>query len=78
MRLRYKKGIPPEAIIESIGDYLKDKVIGSVNVYIQEYDENMKPVKFDCGCISFEATDFGKKMYDEDAAQIRRSKMKAV
>jgi len=70
--------MPPDAIVEYLYDYMKDKVIGSVNVYIQEYDENMKSIKFDGQYISISAGDLNKERYAEYAAKQRRERMKVV
>ena len=48
MRIKFKKGCHPDHIIDYLRDMLKfpDAYIGSVNVYVQMYDKEMKPVKF--------------------------------
>lgn len=78
MRIKFKKGVPPDAIIGALQEYLQDKIIGSVTVYVQEYDDDMKPIKFDDKYIQFDATDLGKEQYGNYVADQRRKRMKAV
>jgi len=53
-------------------------VIGAVNVYIQLYDENMKPLKNDGDEYLVSPGDISKHEYVEDVVGIRRGRMRAV
>ena len=48
MRIKFEKGMTPERISETLCKILIDNNImyGSVNVYIQDYDINMKTQKY--------------------------------
>ena len=82
MRIKFEKGMTPEAIGRVFADYVRENnlVIGSVNMYIQTYDEDMKPEPFKKKeknyllCSPSEAT---KAEYDRDVVNIRRNRMKA-
>lgn len=80
MRIKFKKGIPPEAMSRMLLDIIneRDLVIGSVNVYVQEYGEDMKPVKFDSEYLVVEAAGVTSDRYSEYVAAQRRKRMKAV
>jgi len=81
MRIKFEKGMTPERIAQAFVDFVRqnDLVIGSVNVYIQTYDENMKAEKNDneqyAICSPVEKL---KKEYTEDVAYIRRGRLKVV
>ncbi len=81
MRIKFEKGMPPERIADMFVKFVRqnDLVIGSVNMYIQLYDDEMKAEKFDKSdyytCIPSEKT---KSEYAEYVAQIRRKRMKVV
>jgi len=83
MRIKFEKGFTPERMAQSLVNYIRQNnlVIGSVNIYIQTYDDEMKPEKFKRGEEEYlvcTPTEIAKKEYDKDVATIRRSKMKAV
>lgn len=81
MRIKFEKGMTPERIAQAFVDFVRhnELVIGSVNMYIQTYDENMKSEKFDKREYTIcEPSDFSKREYVEDVAISRRKKMKAV
>jgi hypothetical protein len=78
LRIKFKKGVPPDAMLGALSEYLQDKIIGSVSVYIQEYDDDMKPIKFDDKYIQYDATDLGKEEYGNYVAGQRRKRIKAV
>lgn len=84
MRIKFEKGMTPERICEAFLNFVKENslVIGAVNMYIQTYDDDMKPEKFRRGkeeeylvCSPSDAT---QKKYAVDVARIRRKKMKVV
>ena len=83
MRIKFEKGMTPERIAQAFIDYVRQNniVIGTINMYIQTHDDEMKPEKFRLGeeeylvCSPSEAT---QKEYMKDVAMIRRKKMKAV
>lgn len=82
MRIKFDKGLTPERIADHFVQIVRQNelVIGSVNIYIQIYDEEMKLEKFSRGqdYLFCTPSDFGKQEYMEDVAQIRRKKMKAA
>lgn len=84
MRIKFEKGMTPERIADAFVKFIYDNktVIGSVNMYIQVYDEEMKPVKHknckDDEFFSCTPTEKAMKEYDEYAAEMRRGKFKAV
>ncbi len=80
MRIKFKKGIPPESLAMMLFEIIKerDMVIGSVNVYIQEYGEDMKPIKFDDEYLVVEAAGITCDKYTDYVVSQRRKKMKAV
>jgi len=81
VRIKFEKGMTPEAISQIFTQFIRESglVIGAVNIYIQTYDDDMKPVKFDKKeyfvCKPSEST---KKEYQEDVARIRRDKIEVV
>lgn len=81
MRIKFEKGMTPEKIATAFVDYVRSNnlVIGSVNMYIQTYDENMKAEKYNRDdYVICEPTTRTKEEYIQDAAEIRRGRMKAV
>ena len=81
MRIKFKKGCHPDHIIDYLRDMLKfpDAYIGSVNVYVQMYDKEMKPVKFNNDeYLIVEPGELSKQKYTEYVADFRRSAMKVV
>jgi hypothetical protein len=78
VRIKYKKGTSPDLIVAHLRQYFEETIIGSVNVYIQEYDENMKARKDDAEYLVFEPGDVSKERYADYAADQRRKRMKVV
>jgi hypothetical protein len=82
MRIRFKKGMTPENVARVFLDIIGERgfVLGSVNIYFQEYDENMKLIKFENDTEFLEVTpsEHSQKQYTEYQADLRRSKLKAV
>ena len=82
MRIKFKKGLTPEAIAATLLQIIeeRDMVIGSVNVYIQEYGEDMKPIptQKDDNYLEVNPTVAGKRIYDNYVVESRRSKLKAI
>lgn len=83
MRLKLEKGMTPERMAKAFIDFVRsnDLVIGTVNMYIQTYDEEMKPEKFkreDEGYFICSPSDESIAEYNEDVVRIRRKRMKAV
>lgn len=79
MRLKFEKGMTPEAIAEIFVNFIYENnlLIGSVNMYIQTYDDQSKAQNtgdyFVC-----KPGDKTKQNYSNYAADLRRSKFKAV
>jgi hypothetical protein len=80
MRIKFKKGLSPEAVASYFLNIVegREKVIGSVNIYVQEYDEDMKPIKDDGSYIEVAPNQAGLRNYAEYSADLRRSKLKAI
>jgi uncharacterized glyoxalase superfamily metalloenzyme YdcJ len=82
MRLKFKKGFVPEHISKIFLEKVHEtgRVIGSVNIYIQTYDDDMQSEVFDDNkeYWEYENCEENKEGYAEYAAWVRRSKMKAV
>ena len=82
MRIKFEKGITPESMAQAFIDFVRQNnlVIGSVNMYIQTYDENMKAEKYrrDDEYTLCKPTAIAKEEYIEDVALTRRSRLKAV
>jgi len=80
VRIKYEKGFTPERIAEHLAWFIRENnlVIGAVNVYIQLYDENMKPLKNDGDEYLVSPGDISKHEYVEDVVGIRRGRMRAV
>lgn len=80
MRIKYEKGFTPERIAEHLAWFIRENnlVIGSVNVYLQLYDESMKPIKNDGDEYVVSPGDFSRREYIDDVAGARRSRLKVV
>lgn len=81
MRIKFEKGMTPESMAQAFVDYVRsnDFVIGSVNMYIQTYDENMKSEKYNKSEYTVcEPTAKAKEEYIEDVSITRRSRLRAV
>ena len=83
MRIKFEKGMTPEAISRMFVDFIRERelVIGAVNVYIQTYDNDMQPEQFRRereGMFVCKPSDETKHIYEEEVANIRRKKFKAI
>jgi len=81
MRIKFEKGITPEKMAAAFIDFVYGNgiVIGAVNLYIQTYDDDMKPEKFGGGDYFLcKSTEKAKAEYDQYAAKMRRGKFKQV
>ncbi len=81
MRIKFKKGMTPEMVAAVFLDVLRERgtVIGAVNIYIQEYGEDTKPIKDDGDeYLEYRPGKAGLRQYADYAADVRRGKMKAV
>ena len=82
MRIKFEKGMTPETIAQAFVDFVRDNnlLIGSVNIYMQTYDENMKAEKFrrDEEYTLCKPTAIAKEEYIEDVALIRRGRLRQV
>jgi len=80
MRIKFKKGMTPEDIANMFTRliYERNLLIGAVNIYIQEFDEDMKPIKYDEQYIEIKPTEYGMSRYKEYEADLRRSNLKVV
>ncbi len=81
MRIKYEKGFTPERIADHLTRFIRenDITIGAVNVYLQLYDENMKPIKH--GNDEYYVVtpgDYSKREYIDDTANARRRRMRAI
>lgn len=79
MRIKFKKGMTPEDVADMFVRIMDDRkyLIGTVNIYVQEFDEELKTVR-DEEYIEIRPTEYGQSRYDEYAADMRRSKIKAI
>lgn len=82
MRIKFEKGMTPETIAQAFVNFVRDNdlVLGSVNIYMQTYDENMKAEKFrrDEEYTLCKPTAIAKEEYIEDVALIRRGRLRQV
>jgi len=84
VRIKFEKGITPERIADAFVNFIYENniVIGSVNMYVQTYDKDMKPEKFnkngDGSYLICKPSDVAKKEYTEYVANICRQNFKAV
>lgn len=79
MRIRIHKGMTPEDVADMFVRVVRDRdtLIGTVNIYVQEYDENLQPIK-DGDFIEVKPTNYGLSRYEEYSADLRRGKLKVV
>jgi hypothetical protein len=79
MRIKFEKGMTPEAIAETFVDFIykNNLLIGSVNMYVQTYDDHVKAQKTEDYFVCSPG-DKTKKDYTDYAADLRRRKFKAV
>ena len=82
MRIKFEKGMTPEAIMTAFLQYIKenDIIIGAVNMYVQTYGPDGKAEKYsrDDDILMCSPSPATKKRYIEEVAEIRRKRMKAV
>lgn len=80
MRIKFKKGVPPEIVANTFLEIMRDRqnVIGTVNIYVQEYGEDMKMIKQDQDWIEVSPTDAGLREYGDYSADLRRNRLKAI
>lgn len=82
MRIKFEKGFTPERIGEIFARIIQDDeiVIGAVNLYIQTYDDEMKPVPFDKeeDYLVIKPSDTTKREYANDVVNKRRGRLRAV
>jgi hypothetical protein len=81
MRIQFKKGISPGAIAERFLDIVKKRgnVIGTVNIYVQEYNQDMQLIEFDNSrYIQVSPTVDGLDDYAEYCAGTRRNNLRVV
>lgn len=79
MRIKFRKGMTPEDIASMFVRLIDDRsaLIGTVNIYVQEFDEDLKTVK-DEEYIEVKPTEYGMTRYNEYAADLRRSSLRVV
>jgi hypothetical protein len=79
MKIKFEKGMTPEHLAAALLSFIKAQnlVIGSVSVYIQTYDDDMKG-RNDGDSFVCKPSDSVKKEYDNYVVQSRRKRMKAV
>ena len=77
MRIKFNKGMTPDDIAQMFARVMNDRntLIGTVNIYVQEYSEDLKAVR-DEEYLEVKPTDYGKTRYDEYAANLRRGNLK--
>jgi len=82
LRIKFEKGFTPELIGEIFARIIADDeiVIGAVNIYIQAYDDEMKPVPFskEEEYIIVEPNKAARRDYENDVVNKRRGKLKVV
>jgi len=79
MRIKFNKGMTPDDIANMFARIMNDRnsLIGTVNIYVQEYGEDLKTVKGE-EYLEGKPTEYGQSRYDEYSSEVRRSKLKAV
>lgn len=79
MRIKFNKGMTPEDIANTFTRIMNDRnaLIGTVNIYVQEYNEDLKAVR-DEEYLEVKPTEYGMNRYKEYSADLRRSKLKVV
>lgn len=79
MKVKFEKGMTPEHLAAALLSFIKTQnlVIGSVSVYIQTYDDDMKG-RNDGDSFICKPSESVKKEYDNYIVQSRRKRMKAV
>lgn len=79
MRIKFEKGITPERMAEAFVNYIYENNlhIGAVNMYIQTFNDQMK-AENSREYLVFSPESQAKEEYIKYAANLRRSKFKAV
>jgi hypothetical protein len=79
MRIKFEKGITPEVMANTLLGLIQEhgKMVGSVNVYVQFYDENMD-IEKDTVAITCSATAKEKAIYSGYEADSRRRRLRVV
>lgn len=79
MRIKFKKGMTPQDIANMFVRLTNERnaLIGTVNIYVQEFDEELKPVRDD-EYIEVKPTKYGMSRYEEYSTDLRRSKLRVV
>lgn len=79
MRIKFEKGITPEMMATEFLKLVNEhgKLVGSVNMYVQFFNENMKTDR-DGIMITCSPTDKESDYYSKYAAGKRRESLKAV
>lgn len=79
MRIRINKGMTPEDMADMFVKLMRnrDAIIGTVNIYVQEFDDNMRPVQ-DGDFVEVKPTKYGMSRYEEYSTELRRSKLRVV
>jgi hypothetical protein len=79
MRIKFNKGMTPDDIANMFVRLMNDRnaLIGTVNIYVQEYNEELKAVR-DEEYMEVKPTKYGLMRYGEYSVGLRRSKLKVV
>lgn len=82
MRIKFDKGFTPEVIGQIFAEYVREQglIIGTVNIYVQTYDENMKAERYgrDEEYLLIQPSDSMTEEYREDVARLRRRRITLV
>ena len=84
MRIKFEKGCTPEMVCDSLFKIIEREqlIIGSVNIYIQTYDEEMQPNSFmedkHGSYTLFSPSQASINEYENQVVEIRRSRLKVI
>lgn len=80
MRIKFEKGMTPEAIASAFVGLIRqnDIIIGIVNMYVQTLENDGNEVGKNNDFFVCKPNDELKKKYDDDVANIRRNRIKVV
>ena len=81
MRIKFEKGMTPERIADAFINFVRKNnlVIGSVNIYLQTYDENMQVEPFTKKeYLVCEPSKETQKIYEQELINARRKRIRAV
>lgn len=81
MRIKFSKGMTPEQIADLFLKFIYDNkmIIGTVNMYIQSYDDEIKPEKFNNSeYYQCSPNKKAKEEYDKYVVAMRRNRLRAV